>query len=125
MDHFRAYFSHFRAKIRSIFTILYQIWCLLLVYIGKYPFYINFMYCIVWLFCTFFGNGNGSSPISTNDTVKFINFLSIIYVFDLNRYICRSLIRRNGTMKCFFFVYKIYCLFSNNLSAACHNGLPF
>ena len=44
----------------------------------------QFFYRIVQLFRTVFRNGKGNSPISTHNTVNFIEFQLIIYRFQIN-----------------------------------------
>ena len=53
----------------------------ILVQNGQYPSYIDIIYRIVRLIGIVLGNGKGNSPISTHDTVKFIQFWTVNYGF--------------------------------------------
>ena len=50
---------------------------------GKLLIHLDYFYCIVQLFCSVLVKDTGNGPISTHDTVKFINFRSIIYRFEI------------------------------------------
>ena len=83
LDHFRAYFSHFRALKWSKLSVLYWIYQKS-IQNGHFPSYIDIFYRNNRLISTVFGNGKGIGSIWTHDTVKFIKFWMVNIRFEIN-----------------------------------------